>query len=127
MPSASPGGSPGVAGGAIAGDSNGDGIFNSADLVLVLQIGEFEDGILGNSTFEEGDWDGDGDFTTHDFVFAFQQGSYVAEARPRRPDRTIFVCWQDPAELRRRQRVLAATVGDFPTEREIEFGKITKT
>ncbi len=79
-PSSRPGGSPGTAGRPVAGDSNGDGIFDSADLVLVFQIGEYEDGIPGNSTFEQGDWDGDGDFTTADFVFAFQQGTYTSEA-----------------------------------------------
>ena len=82
-PSASPGGSPGEAAGDVVGDSNHDGIFNSADLVLVFQTGEYEDSIEGNSTFEDGDWDGDGDFTSHDFVVAFQQGTYVAQARVR--------------------------------------------
>lgn len=59
------------------GDVNGDGVFNSSDLILVLQAGEFEDGINGNSTFAEGDWNGDGDFTTTDFVVAFMIGRYV--------------------------------------------------
>jgi hypothetical protein len=64
----------------VAGDSNGDGIFNSADLVLVFQAGEYEDDIPNNSTFEEGDWDGDGEFDSTDLVFAFQQGTYVADS-----------------------------------------------
>ena len=59
------------------GDANRDGIFNSSDLVLVLAAGEYEDGIAGNSTWEEGDWDGDGDFTSNDLVAALQAGSYV--------------------------------------------------
>lgn len=37
----------------IPGDSNGDGIFNSSDFVLVFMAGEYEDDIPGNSTFEE--------------------------------------------------------------------------
>lgn len=69
-PSGIPGGSPGVATGR-PGDANGDGIFDSNDLVAVLAAGEFEDGIEDNSTFEEGDWNGDGDFTTADLVAAF--------------------------------------------------------
>ena len=77
------GGTPGVTAGPIPGDSNLDGVFNSSDLVFVFQAAEYEDGIAGNSTFEEGDWDGDGDFTTADFVFAFRAGTYVAEARPK--------------------------------------------
>ena len=64
------------------GDSNLDGIFNSTDLVTVLMIGEFEDGIPNNSTFREGDWDGDGDFTTSDFIFALQAGNYLRAAQP---------------------------------------------
>jgi hypothetical protein len=66
----------------IIGDVNHDGIFNSSDFVLLFQNGEYEDGIPGNSTFDEGDWNGDGDFTTADFVVAFQAGTYVAASRP---------------------------------------------
>lgn len=77
-PSLHSGGTPGIS--VQPGDSNHDGIFNSSDLVLVFQAGEYEDGINGNSTFEEGDWDGNGDFDTRDFVFAFQAGHYVAAA-----------------------------------------------
>ena len=69
------GGSPGRKTGR-PGDVNGDGIFNSEDLVAVQQVGEFEDNIENNSTFAEGDWDGDGDFTTADLVFAFTFGGY---------------------------------------------------
>ncbi len=61
----------------VAGDSNHDGLFNSADLVLVMQFGEYEDSIFGNSTWEEGDWNGDGDFTTDDLVYVFTQGTYT--------------------------------------------------
>ena len=67
----------------IAGDSNHDGIFSSSDLVLVFQAGEFEDGVVGNSTFEEGDWDGDGDFTTRDLVLAFQADNFSPDAHRR--------------------------------------------
>lgn len=79
-PSSQIGGSPG-AGGVVAGDSNRDGRFDSSDLVHVFAIGEYEDNIPSNSTFEDGDWDGDGDFTSSDLVFVFQQNTYVADAR----------------------------------------------
>ena len=79
-PSRQLGGSPGSTETRVAGDSNGDGIFNSADFVFVFLNGEYEDGIPGNSTFEEGDWDGDGDFTSRDFIFAFLQGTYSIDA-----------------------------------------------
>ncbi|MEZ6121293.1 MAG: CotH kinase family protein [Pirellulaceae bacterium] len=76
------GGSPGASDEVVSlpGDANRDGVFNSSDLVLVFAAGEFEDAILGNSTWEEGDWNQDGEFTTADLVAAFQQGNYVAAA-----------------------------------------------
>ncbi|MCA9169548.1 MAG: hypothetical protein KDB23_17870, partial [Planctomycetales bacterium] len=61
---------------AIVGDANGDGSFNSTDLVTAFTAGEYEDGIAHNSTWLEGDWDGDQDFTSTDFVMAFQTGLY---------------------------------------------------
>ncbi len=67
---------------AVVGDANGDGIFNSGDLVHVSIIGEYEDALEDNSDWYEGDWDGDGDFTTSDYVVAFQAGFYSAAATP---------------------------------------------
>jgi hypothetical protein len=64
----------------LPGDANGDGIFASGDLVIVLAAGEYEDNVTGNSTFAEGDFNGDGDFTTADLVWVFQYGSYSAAA-----------------------------------------------
>jgi hypothetical protein len=64
------------------GDSNNDGVFNSSDLVKVLQAGQYEDDVEGNSTFDEGDWNGDGDFDSGDLVYALQTGNYVAAANP---------------------------------------------
>ena len=64
----------------VIGDSNGDGIFNSSDLVTIFQAGEYEDGIDDNSDFNEGDWNGDGDFDSSDLIFAFQLGNYDAPA-----------------------------------------------
>ncbi|MCA9217393.1 MAG: VCBS repeat-containing protein [Planctomycetales bacterium] len=59
------------------GDSNLDGVFDSADLVAVFSSAEYEDNIAGNSTWAEGDWNGDGDFDTSDLVWAFQVGVYA--------------------------------------------------
>ena len=59
-----------------SGDANHDGIFDSADLLLVFQAGEYEDLIDNNSIFEEGDWNHDGDFTSADIVLALQYGNY---------------------------------------------------
>ncbi|MCA9152346.1 MAG: hypothetical protein KDA92_23750, partial [Planctomycetales bacterium] len=59
------------------GDANLDGRFDSRDLVLIFQRGEYEDAIDANSTWSDGDWNCDGEFTTSDLVIAFQFGSYV--------------------------------------------------
>jgi hypothetical protein len=74
------GGTPGLAFVRVPGDANGDGRFDSGDLVLVFQAGEYEDAVAHNSSFEEGDWNGDGDFGTDDLVLAFQTGNYVQAA-----------------------------------------------
>ena len=89
--SSTSGGSPGGTGtgGRIVGDSNGDGIFDSSDLVAVFAAGKYEDGIEDNATFDEGDWSQDGDFDTSDLVAAFQAGHYVAAARPLDADAEI--------------------------------------
>ena len=72
--------------GSSVGDSNFDGTFGTADLVIVFQASEYEDGVDGNSTWATGDWNVDGDFTTLDLVFVFQHGKYdrgVAGALPK--------------------------------------------
>ncbi|MFC1758304.1 hypothetical protein ACFL2H_05995 [Planctomycetota bacterium] len=58
------------------GDANLDGEFNTADLVSIFNAAQYEDDIVGNSTWETGDWNLDGDFTTADLVLAFQDGGY---------------------------------------------------
>ena len=60
----------------LVGDSNGDGVFDSGDLISVLRVGEYEDGIAGNSDWEDGDWNADADFDSSDFVAAFTAGGY---------------------------------------------------
>ena len=62
------------------GDANLDGYFNSTDLILVFQAGEYEDAITGNSTWAEGDWNADGEFNSNDMIVAFQAGAYEVEA-----------------------------------------------
>ncbi|MCA9169844.1 MAG: dockerin type I repeat-containing protein [Planctomycetales bacterium] len=58
------------------GDANLDGEFNSSDLSLVLQAGEYEDELVNNSSWASGDWNGDGEFTTSDLILAFEDGGY---------------------------------------------------
>lgn len=57
-----------------AGDSNRDGLFNSADLVRVFQLGQYDS--EAPASWEEGDWNGDGLFNSSDLVWAFQNGGY---------------------------------------------------
>ncbi|MCA9212207.1 MAG: hypothetical protein KDB27_04005 [Planctomycetales bacterium] len=64
------------------GDANLDGEFNAADLTLVFESGQYEDGVGGNSIWSTGDWNGDGEFDSRDFVLAFQDGGYEEGPRP---------------------------------------------
>ena len=57
-------------------------MFDSRDVVLAFQAGEYEDGIARNSTFAEGDWNGDREFDSMDLVLALQRGKYVPSSVP---------------------------------------------
>ena len=81
------GGSPGEPDLGVLGDANGDGRFDSQDLLQVFQAGEYEDGVPGNSTWEEGDWTGDGEFDSADLLAAFRAGGYTSAAVSLRQDR----------------------------------------
>jgi hypothetical protein len=59
-----------------AGDANIDGVFDSGDLVRVFQVGEYQDGLVGNSNWSDGDWNNDLEFDSGDLVVAFQEGRY---------------------------------------------------
>jgi hypothetical protein len=72
--------------GSFFGDSNLDGEFGTSDLIQVLQGGEYEDQLVGNSTWATGDWNGDLEFNTRDLVVALQSGGF--EQGPRLPDYT---------------------------------------
>jgi hypothetical protein len=63
------------------GDTDLDGEFNTNDLILVFQRGEYQDGVTNNSTWGDGDWNGDLEFTSGDFVTAFRDGGF--EVGPR--------------------------------------------
>jgi hypothetical protein len=62
---------------AAAGDANLDGRFDSRDLVLIFQAGQYEDRLPTNSSWSTGDWNGDGEFNSADLVFAFQHNVYT--------------------------------------------------
>lgn len=61
----------------VAGDSDGDGLFTSSDLVRVFQAGKYEN---GPASFSEGDWNGDGVFDSSDLVYAFQNSNFEQAA-----------------------------------------------
>jgi hypothetical protein len=58
------------------GDANLDGVFDSGDMVMIFQAGEYEDEVVNNSTWATGDWNGDGEFDSGDLVTGFQDGGY---------------------------------------------------
>lgn len=58
------------------GDADLDGVFDSNDFIAVFAAGQYEDVLLGNSTWATGDWNGDTEFSSGDMVFAFQSGGY---------------------------------------------------
>ncbi|MCA9172844.1 MAG: hypothetical protein KDB23_34545, partial [Planctomycetales bacterium] len=69
--------------------------------------GEYEDDIIGNSTFAEGDWNNDGEFDSRDFVYVFTVGGYVSTqalaARPAPPASNAIAAavdavWSDDAD-----------------------------
>ena len=62
------------------GDSNGDGEFNSADIIQVLGAIKFETG--DPATFQEGDWNSDGVFDTNDIILALSEGNYQSNPDP---------------------------------------------
>ena len=63
------------------GDSDLNGLFESADFVLAFQAGKYE--VAGAAaTWVQGDWDGNQLFTSADFVAAFADGGYEAGPRP---------------------------------------------
>jgi hypothetical protein len=64
------------------GDANLDGQFDSYDLVLIFQSGEYEDQVIANSTWATGDWSGDREFSSQDLVLALQDGGYTRQASP---------------------------------------------
>lgn len=80
------------------GDSDLNGIFDSSDLIQVFQAGQYEDNVVGNSTWSTGDWDGDGEVSSSDLVVAFQDGGYdqgpkaVMVPEPTRRQFVMMVC-----------------------------------
>jgi hypothetical protein len=69
------------------GDSNWDGVFDTADFVQVFQVGDFEDNkpqlpeTLLNAVWSTGDWTGDKDFTLNDIVYGYDSGGYRRPAK----------------------------------------------
>ena len=64
------------------GDTNLDGEFNSADLVIAMQSGRFENVNQYPATWQDGDWNGDRWFDSADLVLAWQTGTYETQSEP---------------------------------------------
>ncbi|MCA9151581.1 MAG: hypothetical protein KDA92_19850, partial [Planctomycetales bacterium] len=56
------------------GDSDGNGLFDTSDLVRVMQHGKYRSGEIAK--FEDGDWNNDGWFNEQDFIVALQAGYF---------------------------------------------------
>ncbi len=67
------------------GDADLDHSFDVDDLMAAFTAGEYEDGMLRNSTWGTGDWTGDREFMTDDLVAALQAGGYTERAAPAAP------------------------------------------
>lgn len=59
------------------GDANLDGLFNSADLILIFQAGLYDQPLVGQATWSTGDWNCDGQFSSSDLILALQRSEYV--------------------------------------------------
>jgi hypothetical protein len=64
------------------GDADLDLEFNSSDLVLVFQVGQYEDDLPYNSKWNTGDWNADLELDSDDLTLAFQSGGYEQGRRP---------------------------------------------
>ena len=62
------------------GDSDLDGVVNSADLILAFVHGKYES--LEAATWEQGDWNCDSRFDSSDLVTLFRAGSYSNTSLP---------------------------------------------
>jgi hypothetical protein len=104
------------------GDANLDFGFDSADLVTIFQVGEYEDAIVQNSGWMDGDWTGDGEADSGDLVLAWQESCYESCLGPRLAIEAVpepsslglavaVVAWV-PLRLRLGRRTLGAGSGD---------------
>jgi hypothetical protein len=59
----------------IAGDANGDDVFDQLDIVAILQAAKYLTG--ESATFADGDFNGDHRFDSLDIVMALQEGRYL--------------------------------------------------
>lgn len=64
-----------INGGVLLGDSDGNGRFDTADLIAVMQAGKYRSETPAE--FAEGDWNGDGLFDEQDLLVAFQAGGFA--------------------------------------------------
>ena len=58
------------------GDTDLDGVFDSADLIQIFQSGTYEDAVEDNSNWISGDWNCDREFDSSDLIRAVQGGGY---------------------------------------------------
>ena len=63
-------------------DKRDDHIKLSGVVSQVFAGGQYEDQIVGNSSWSTGDWNCDGEFTSQDIILALQSGGYSPGSIP---------------------------------------------
>jgi hypothetical protein len=99
------------------GDVDFDGVFNSHDIVLLFQQGEFEDSVAGNSTYIGGDWNLDGEFTSNDLLFALQRNGYQGQQQANPPAALAAVSHRAIPQTTAYDQIFAALDQDATRER----------
>lgn len=91
-------------GAAAPGDADGNGRFDSGDLVRVFRTGHYENVADGAVNWTMGDWNADGLFDSSDLVTAFREGNYAVATTPvpEPPPTAALIVWLLVAARHRR-------------------------
>ena len=100
----------------VIGDSTGDGIFDTADLIAIFQANKYQTG--EPATFEEGDWNGDGVFDSTDLIEALRAGTFVSGAKGP-SERTLLFDLDD--RLQNDRRLITDKIADVVFDDALEI------
>ncbi|MFC1759733.1 hypothetical protein ACFL2H_13365, partial [Planctomycetota bacterium] len=107
------------------GDANLDGTFDSQDLILIFQAGQFEGSRSEVVGWGQGDWNFDGLFTTSDLVVAFQSDAFksaaISNGSQRTNDINASLNFPTPQEIRQDDRELNSISIELPNAKPIDL------